>query len=151
MQRASISWPFTTKGAAPALHDLVPGRVPLVSTVVIEALPFIRSGKVRPIAITSPKRSPSLPDVPAIGESLPNYLSGTGFWTLVTRAGTPKAIVKQINADVLKAMQASELRERMPQMDVEAVGSTPEQCDAFLREQVNRWGGIVRAAGARAD
>lgn len=139
------------KGAGPALFDLVPGRVPLVSTVVVEALPYIRAGKVRAIAVTSPKRSPSLPDVPAVGENLPQYQSGTGFWALVTRSGTPAPASQQINADVLKALQGRELRERMTQMDVEVVGSTPEQCDAFLREQVDRWGGIVRAAGLRAD
>jgi tripartite-type tricarboxylate transporter receptor subunit TctC len=139
------------KGGGPALLDLVPGRVPLVSTVVIEALPFIRAGKVRAIAITSPRRSPALPDVPAVGESLANYRSGTGFWALIARSGTPVATGRQINADVLKALQGPELRERMTQMDVEVVGSTPEQCDAFLREQVERWGSIVRAAGLRAD
>jgi tripartite-type tricarboxylate transporter receptor subunit TctC len=139
------------KGAGPAIQDLLAGRVPLVSTVVVEALPFIRSGKVRPVAVTSPKRSPSLPDVPTVGESLPAYQSGTGFWALLTRAGTPAAVIKQINADVLKAMQTTSVRERMVQIDIEPVGSTPTQCDAFLRMQVKLWGGVVRASGAKVD
>lgn len=143
--------PVHYKGARPALQDLVSGRVPLVSTVITETLPFIRSGKVRPIAVTSPKRSPSLPDVPSVGESLPTYQSGTAFWALLTRSGTPATIVQKLNADVLKAMRATEVRERMAQMDVEPVGSTPRQCDEFLREQANRWGGLVRAARVRAD
>ena len=142
--------PVHYKGAGPAMLDLVAGRVPLVSTVLLETLPFIQSGKVRPIAITNPKRSPSLPEVPAIGESLPAYRSGTAFWALLTRTGTPPAIIKKLNADVLKAMQAAEVRERMAQMDVEPVGSTPAQCDAFLRAQVETWGSIVRASGAKA-
>jgi tripartite-type tricarboxylate transporter receptor subunit TctC len=143
--------PVHYKGAGPAMLDLVAGRLPLVSTVLLETLPFIRSGKVRAIAITNPKRSPSLPDVPAVGESVPAYRSGTAFWALLTRAGTPAAIVKKLNADVLKAMQTAELRERMAQMDVEPVGSTPAQCDAFLRAQIETWGSIVRASGAKAS
>jgi tripartite-type tricarboxylate transporter receptor subunit TctC len=142
--------PVHYKGAGPAMLDLVAGRLPLVSTVLLETLPHIRSGKVRPIAITNPKRSPSLPNVPSVGESIPSYQAGTAFWALLTRAGTPPAIMRKLNADVLKATQTAEVRERMAQMDVEPVGSTPAQCDAFLRAQIKIWGGIVRASGARA-
>jgi tripartite-type tricarboxylate transporter receptor subunit TctC len=139
------------KGGGPAIQDLLAGRVPLVSNVVVEVLPFIRSGKVRPIAVTGPKRTASLPDVPTVGESLPNYRAGTSFWALLTRAGTPAAVVKQLNADIVKAMQATDLRERIVQMDVEPVASTPAQCDAFLRQQVSVWSPIVNASGARVN
>jgi tripartite-type tricarboxylate transporter receptor subunit TctC len=139
------------KGGGPAIQDLLAGHVPLVSTVVLEVLPFIRTGRVRPIAVTGPKRSPSLPDVPTVGESLPAYRSGTSFWALLTRTGTPPSVVERLNADVVKAMQAPEVRERIAQMDIEPVGSTPSQCDAFLRAQIETWGSIVRASGARAD
>lgn len=139
------------KGGGPAIQDLLAGRVPLVGNVVLEVLPFIRSGKARPIAVTGPKRTASLPDVPTIGETLPNYQSGTSFWALLTRAGTPAAVVKQLNAGVLKAMQAAEVQEKIAQMDLEPVGSSPAQCDAFLREQVTVWGKIVKASGARVD
>ena len=139
------------KGGGLAIQDLLAGNVPLVSNVVLEVLPFIRSGRVRPIAVTGPKRTASLPDVPTVGESLPNYRAGTSFWALVTRAGTPAAVVKQLNADVVKAMRSTDVRERIAQMDLEAIASTPAQCDAFLREQVSVWAPIVKASGARAD
>jgi tripartite-type tricarboxylate transporter receptor subunit TctC len=139
------------KGGGLAIHDLLAGNVPLVSNVVLEVLPFIRSGKVRPIAVTGPKRTASLPDVPTVSESLPNYRPGTSFWALVTRAGTPAAMVKQLNADVLKAMRSADVRERIVQMDLETIASTPAQCDAFLREQVSVWAPIVKSSGARAD
>ena len=139
------------KGGGPAIQDLLAGNVPLVSNVVLEVLPYVRSGRVRPIAVTGPKRTPSLPDVPTVGESLPAYRSGTSFWALLTRAGTPAAVVKRLNADVIKAMQAADVRERIAQMDIEAVGSTPVQCDAFLRTQIETWGSIVRASGAKAS
>jgi tripartite-type tricarboxylate transporter receptor subunit TctC len=138
------------KGGGLAIQDLLAGNVPLVSNVVLEVLPYIRSGRVRPIAVTGPKRTASLPDVPTVGESLPAYQSGTSFWALLTRAGTPAGVVKRLNADVVKAMQAPEVRERIVQMDIESVGSTPAQCDTFLRAEIEIWGRIVRASGARA-
>ena len=139
------------KGGGPAIQDLVPGRVPLVANVILEALPYIRSGQARAIAVTGPARAASLPDVPTVGESLPAYSPGTSFWVLLTRAGTPDATLRQLNSDALKAMQAAEVRERFAQMDIEPVGSAPAQCDAFLREQIAIWGRIVKASGARAD
>jgi len=139
------------KGGSQAFLDLLPGRVPLLATVVLEALPHIRSGKVKVIASTSAKRAPSLPQVPTIAESLPAYKSGTTFWALVTRSGTPQSVIGKLNTDVLKAMAAADVRERLAQMDVESVGSSPEQCDAFLREQVALWGAVVKASGARVD
>jgi tripartite-type tricarboxylate transporter receptor subunit TctC len=139
------------KGGGPAIQDLVAGRLPLVGNVVLEVLPFVRSGKVRAIAITGPKRTASLPDVPTVSESLPNYRAGTSFWALLTRSGTPPALMKQIHAGVAKAMQAPDVRERFAQMDIEPVGSAPAQCDAFLREEVAVWGKIVKASGARVD
>ena len=139
------------KGSSQAVLDVLPGRVPILATVLVEAMPYIQAGKLRPIATTSPKRAPSLPNLPTIRESLPAYLAGTGFWALVARAGTPPAALNKLNADVLKAMQAADVRARLASADVEVVGSRPEQCDAFLREQVEVWGRIVKASGARAD
>jgi tripartite-type tricarboxylate transporter receptor subunit TctC len=139
------------KGGGPAMQDLVAGQIPLVGNVVLEVLPFIRSGKARVIAVTGPKRTPALPDVPTVGEILPNYRSGTSFWVLLVRAGTPPAALKQLNAGALKAMQAADVRDKIVQMDLEAVGSSPAQCDAFLREQISVWGTIVKASGARVN
>jgi tripartite-type tricarboxylate transporter receptor subunit TctC len=137
------------KGGGPAVQDLLAGNVPLVANVVLEMLPYIRSGRVQAIAVMGPKRTSALPDVPTVSEALPGYRSGTSFWALLTRAGTPDAVVKRLNADVLKAMRAAEVRERIAQMDIEAVGSTPAQCDAFLRTEIKTWSGIVRASGAK--
>lgn len=139
------------KGTSQAIPDVLSGRVPLLATVLVEAVPYIQSRKLKVLATTSPKRAPSLPDVPTIRESLPSYQPGTGFWALVTRAGTPPAVLGKFSADVLKALQAPDVRTRLAQADIEIVGSRPEQCDAFLREQVAVWGAIVKASGARVD
>ena len=139
------------KGSSLAALDVLPGRIPLLATVLVEAAPYIQTGRLKVIATTSPKRAPSLPNVPTVGESLPNYRVGASFWALVTRAGTPPAVLNKFNADALKAMQAPEVRKRLAIADIEYIGSTPEQCDAFLREQVAVWGAIVKASGARVD
>jgi tripartite-type tricarboxylate transporter receptor subunit TctC len=139
------------KGSSVATLDVLPGRVPLLATILAEAVPYIQSGKLRAIAGTGPKRAPSLPDVPTISETLPAYRAGSGIWSVVTRAGTPPAVLNKLNADIVKALQAPEVRARLAQADIEIVGSRPEQCDAFLREQTAIWGAIVKASGARVD
>jgi tripartite-type tricarboxylate transporter receptor subunit TctC len=139
------------KGSSQAVLDVLPGRVPLLATVLVEAVPYIQSNKLRVIATTSPKRAPSLPDVPTVSETLPGYRAGAGFWMLVTRSGAPAASLNKFHADVVKAFQAPEVRARLSAADIEVVGSRPEQCDAFLRDQIATWGATVKAAGARVD
>jgi len=139
------------KGSSLAVLDVLPGRVPVLATVLVEARPYVESGKLRVIATTSPKRAPSLPNVPTVTETLPNYRVGGSFWALVTRAGVPAAVLSKLNADTRRAMATPDARKRFAIADVEYVGSSPEQCDAFLREQVEVWGAIVKASGARVD
>jgi len=139
------------KGTSQAILDVLPGRVPVLATILAEAVPYIQSGKLRVIAGTSPRRAPSLPDVPTISETLPAYRAGTGLWVVVTRAGTPPAVLAKLNADIVKALQTPDVRARLAQADIEIFGSTPTQCDAFLREQTAVWGAIVKASGARVD
>lgn len=139
------------KGTSLAVLDVLPGRVALLGTILPEALPYIKTGKLRVLAITSPKRAPSLPDIPTVTESVPAYKVGAGFWLLITRAGTPPAVMKSLNAGSLKALQSAEVRKRLATADIEYIGSTPEQCDAFVREQVAVWGEIVKTSGARVD
>ena len=86
-----------------------------------------------------------------MGETLPTYRAGSGIWSIVTRAGTPTAVINKLHADIVKALQAPDVRTRLAQADIEIVGSRPEQCDAFLREQTATWGAIVKASGARVD
>jgi tripartite-type tricarboxylate transporter receptor subunit TctC len=79
------------KGTSLAVHDVVPGRVPLLGTILVEALPYIQSGRLRVVATTNPKRAPSLPDVPTVGETLPKYQGANGFWAIVTGGGARQA------------------------------------------------------------
>ena len=139
------------KGTSLAVHDVLPGRVPLLATILVEALPYIQSGRLRVVATTNPKRAPSLPDVPTVGETLPAYQSGNGFWAIVTRAGTPAAVLNKLSADIVKTLQVPDVRTRLAAADVEIVGNKPGECDVFLREQVAAWGKIVKISGARVD
>jgi len=139
------------KGTSQAIPDVLSGRVPLLATVLVEAVPYIQSGKLKVVVTTSAKRAPSLPNVPTILETLPNYQAGTGFWALVTRAGTPAAALNKLNADIVRSLQAPDVKARLAAADIEIVGSRPEQCDAFVKEQVAVWGAIVRASGASVD
>ncbi len=139
------------KGTSLAILDVLPGRVPLLATILAEAVPYIQSGKVRVIAGTSPRRAPSLPDVPTLSETLPAYRAGSGLWAIVTRAGTSPALLTKLNADIVKALQTPDVRARLTQADIEIIGSRPEQCDVFLREQIALWGATVKASGARVD
>jgi|SRR5882672_2964868 len=139
------------KGSSQAALDVLPGRVPLLATVLVEAIPYIQTGKLKVVVTTSPKRAPSLPDVPTIRETIPAYQAGTGFWALATRAGAPAAALNKLNADIVKSLQAPDVKARLAAADIEIVGSRPEQCDAFVREQVAVWGAIVKASGARVD
>ncbi len=139
------------KGSSLASLDVLPGRVPLLATILAEAVPYVKSGKLRVLAVTSPRRAPSLPDTPTVSETLPAYRAGTGMWAVVTRAGTPPAVLNKLNADIVRALQAPEIRARLTQADMDIVGSRPEQCDVFLREQTATWGVTVKASGARVD
>src|SRR5262245_20499024 len=105
------------KGTSQAVLDVLPGRVPLLGTILVEALPYIQSGKLRVVATTGPKRAPSLPDVPTIGETLANYRAGSGFWAIVARAGTPGAVLGKLNADIVKGLQAPDVRTRLASAD----------------------------------
>jgi len=139
------------KGTVQALPDVLAGRVPLLATVLVEVVPYIQSRRLRVIATTSPRRAPSLPDIPTVTETIPDYRAGSGFWALVTRAGAPPAVMAKVSADVVKALHVPDVKARLAQADIEIVGSRPEQCDAFLREQVAAWGVIVKASGAKVD
>lgn len=139
------------KGSSQAMLDVLPGRIPVLATVLVEAVPYIKSGKLRVIASTSAGRAPSLPDVPTVSETLPAYRAGNGFWAVVTRAGTSPAVLNKLSADIVKALQNPDVRTRLAQADVEVVGSRPEQCDTFLREQTATWGALVKTSGARVD
>jgi len=139
------------KGSSPALTDMLGGQVMMMFDNVPSALPHIKSGKLRALATTGAKRDATLPDLPTIAEAgVPGYESGVWFGLLVP-AGTPRDIVAKLNAEAVKGTKSPDFVKRMTDLGYNIIGSTPEQMTEMLKTEVNTWGPIVKASGAKAD
>lgn len=139
------------KGGGPALTAILGGEVDMSFINLVPVVPHLQSGRLRAIAVTSAKRSASLPEVPTIAESgIPGY-EFTTWWALVAPAATPTAAVVGLNELVVKAVKSPDFRERMVKEGAEAIGSTPEQLAIHLRAEVAKWGKLVRERGLKAD
>ncbi|MBI3937419.1 MAG: tripartite tricarboxylate transporter substrate binding protein [Betaproteobacteria bacterium] len=138
------------KGSAPAMFDLIAGNTQLMIVTLITSLPHVRSGKTRAIAITSPKRSPVLPNIPTVAETLPGYEVEVSYF-LLAPAGAPGEIVTRLNSDAAKALRQPDVVERLARDGAEPVGNTPEQTARYIASEIAKWGKVVKASGARAD
>jgi len=138
------------KGAAPATVDLVAGQVSLMFNNMLSAMPHVKSGRLRAVAVTSLKRSAALPELPAIAETLPGY-EASGWYGAFAPAATPRDLVAKVNGDMNRAMRLPDVAQRLSGDGVEAVAITPEQFGAYLRREMAKWGKLARAAGAKVD
>ena len=139
------------KGSSPALTDLIGGQVQIMFDNLPSALPQIKGGRLRAIAVTSLKRAPVLPDIPTINESgLPGFEASSWFGMLAP-AGTPAAIVARINAEVNKWLQSADAREKLLGQGAEAAGGSPEQFANHIRAESEKWAKVVKASGAKVD
>ncbi len=139
------------KGNAPALTDLVGGHVDVVFNGLTSALALIKGGKLRALAVTSRERSGVLPELPTVSEIGLKGFEAVAWNGLSAPARTPGDVVAKINADVLKIVKAPELRERLKAEGSDAVGNTPEQYAAFLREEIAKWAKVIKFAGVKAE
>ncbi len=139
------------KGIAPAMTDLVGGQVSVMFPSLDSALPHIRSGKIKALAVTSTKRSPLLPDVPTVAESgLPGF-EILAWGGVLAPAGTPKDIVTHINSEIAKALESSDIRKRFLDIGAEATPSTPGEFARFIEAEIEKWAQVVKASGVRID
>lgn len=139
------------KGSSPALVDLAGGQTQFMTDTINSALPYIRDGRMRALAVTSAKRSPVLPDVPTLQES---GMAGfeVGAWQgVVMPAKTPPEIVNKLNAEITKALKNPAVLEKLAAQGAQPLGSTPEQYGAYLRSEIQRWGAVAKATGAKLD
>lgn len=139
------------KGSAPALTDLVSGQVQLMFDSLPSSMPFLRSGAIRPIAVTSARRSPSLPEVPTLAEAgYPGFNMSTwyGVWA---PAGTPSAIVQRLSSEIGAIVRMPEVRAQLTKLGAEPVGNTPDEFAAFAKSELGKWAAIVKKSGAKAD
>jgi tripartite-type tricarboxylate transporter receptor subunit TctC len=138
------------KGSTPALTDLLGGQVQMMFIELSTVIGQIKSGKLRALAVGSESRNRFLPDVPAMAEVLPGYQASTWFG-MVAPAGTPAAIVSQLSSAVSDAIRDPDVAQRFADMSANAVGDTPAEMAAFLHQERERWGKVIRASGAKAE
>jgi tripartite-type tricarboxylate transporter receptor subunit TctC len=137
--------------AVPAILATASGQIPIGLTAMPPAVPLIKSGKIRGVAVTSPQRMPSLPDVATVAESgFPGYEDYTWI-AFFAPMGTPKAIVAKLNAGVAKVIAMPDVRERLAVLGFDPVSNTPEQFTFYIREEVTKWAKVIKDSGARVD
>ncbi|MHB8772472.1 MAG: tripartite tricarboxylate transporter substrate binding protein [Syntrophales bacterium] len=138
------------KGSGPAVVDVLSGYVQMLLTSAATVMPHIKSGKLRAIALASQKRSVGAPEIPTMIESgLPGYVVSGGFG-LLAPAGTPREIIKTLNAAAVKVVAMPEVRKRLANEGADPVGSTPEEFDAYIRADIEKWIKVVKKAGIEA-
>ncbi len=138
------------KGAAPSMTALMGGEVDTMFNGVSSALPHVKAGRLRALAISTANRSPLLPDLPTVAESGLRYET-SGWYGLVAPAGTPKPVTGKLQASLHKALNAPEMKERLAAQGIDGIASTPEQLTKHLREELEKWTAVVKAAGLKAD
>ncbi len=139
------------KGDVPAMTDAVAGQVMLALPTVIAAQPFLNSGKLRAIAVTTKKRVPALPEVATVAESgLPGYES-VSWGGVMAPAGTSVDIVTRLNAEIVRILKLPDVKERLEGLGGEIVGSTPAEFSAYLQAEIAKWSKVARASGVKLD
>ena len=138
------------RGSAPALTDLVAGSVDLMFDNLGVSLALVKGGQIRLLAVATPQRMVSLPDVPTIAETLPGFESAAWF-AVVAPPKTPAAIVGKINADVNEALRQPDIIQRLAQLSAEPIGGTPQATAAYMREEIERWNKVIKSANVKLD
>jgi len=139
------------KGSSPAVTDLLGGQVQLMFDNMPSALPHAKAGKLRPLAVTSLKRSASFPDVPTMDEEGLKGFDATSWFGLLAPAGTPKDIIAKLNKASVAALATAEMKERLAANGADPVGNSPAEFAAFIKAENEKWAKIVKASGARVD
>lgn len=139
------------KGSGPAVNDLVGGQIPIAFESMIAVLQQVQTGRLRALAVTSLKRSSTVPDIPSLSESgVPGYES-IAWYGVVGPAGIPQPIVARVNREMRKVLDRTEMRARLFAMGSASVHGTPEQFGAFIRSEIAKWAKVVKESGARID
>jgi tripartite-type tricarboxylate transporter receptor subunit TctC len=138
------------RGSAPALTDLVAGSVDLMFDNLGVSLALVKGGQLRLLAVATPQRMASLPDVPTIAATLPGFESAA-WYAIVAPPKTPGAVVDKINADVNAALRESDVLARLAQLSAEPIGGTPQATAAYMREEVERWHKVIKSANVKLD
>jgi tripartite-type tricarboxylate transporter receptor subunit TctC len=139
------------KGSAPAVQDLLAGRVDLFFVAVVTSLPYIREGKFRALAMAAPARSAQLPDVPTTAEAGFPEIEGDQWFGMFVPVGTPQAAVRRLHEELVRAVRSPDILKRFTDQGLDVVTNTPEEFAALIAADASRFGKVVRESGARAD
>ena len=139
------------RGSGPAVADLVGGQVQVMFDGAPSLLPHMTSGKIRPVAAASPRRNPLLPNTPTFAELGFPSVNVALWYGLMAPAGTPPDIIARLNREVNQALKSSDVLERFASQGTEAMGGTPEQAASYVRQELDRWGPVVKKAGIVAN
>jgi tripartite-type tricarboxylate transporter receptor subunit TctC len=138
------------KGSAPALADLLAGQVDMMFDNLGVSLPHVKSGKLRALAVASTRRFRSLPDVPALAETLPGFES-VAWFGIVGPPKTPGAIAEKVAAGVAEALRNPEVLRRLSDLSADPLGMSPAETAAFMKQETERWGAVIRSAGVKLE
>jgi tripartite-type tricarboxylate transporter receptor subunit TctC len=138
------------KGTAPALADLLGGQVEMMCDNLGVSLPHVRSGRLKALAVASKNRFPGLPDVPALSETLPGF-EAIAWFGIVGPPKTPSAVAEKVAAGVAEALTRPEVQKRLQDLSAQPMGLTPAQTAAFMKDEIERWGGVIRAANIKLE
>ncbi len=139
------------KGSAPADVDLVGNQIQFMTDTVNSVMSFVRDKRLKMLAVTTAKRMTLFPDVPTLAESgMPGFEVGAWQGAMVP-AGTPPAVVEKLNAEIVKALKSPDVRERLALQGAEPLGSTPQEYGAYVKKELARWAGVVKATGVTLD
>jgi tripartite-type tricarboxylate transporter receptor subunit TctC len=138
------------KGTAPALADLVAGQVEMMCDNLGVSLPHVKSGRLRALAVASRARSPSLPEVPTLAQTLPGF-EAVAWFGVVAPPRTPAAIAEKVAAGVREALKSPDVLKRLADLSAEPMALTPSETAAFMKQETERWGRVIRTAGVKLD
>jgi len=139
------------KGAGPAATDLLGGQIPLMFGPSPVVVPMVQAGRLRPLAFTGLKRSSQLPDVPTVDEAGVKGYESTGWYGMYGPRGTPKEAIARVNASIRQIVQTPDTRERFAALNLEPIGSTPEEFAQFLKQDLEKYAAIAKAAGIKPE
>ena len=138
------------KGAAPALIDVIAGQVQIMCTSPLAAMPHVKSGKLRALGMTGPKRASFAPDIPAVAETLPGFQT-TLWYALLAPAGTPPPILRRLYDDTLKVVRTKEIVQQLESQGAEPVGNSPQELQKFIQAEIVQWTRLVKQAKITVD
>jgi tripartite-type tricarboxylate transporter receptor subunit TctC len=139
------------KGSPPALIDLLGGRVVLMCSTIAPAMPLVKSGKLRALAVTSLKRSAAAPEIPTVAETgLPGY-EATAWQGVLAPAGTPREVIVKLNTEMVRIVSQPDVRKQLGDQGYEPAGNSPEQFAEYIKTEIAKWTKVIKAAGLKAE